>query len=353
MQSYDIRLVKIKFKYQRRIIMLVVMRPGAPQEELEKVKRWLEQMEIEVACIQGEQQSVIALVGDTSKLDLSSLEANLHVEKIMRVQQPYKLASRTFHPGDTVVQVGDCKIGGGHRAIIAGPCSVESEEQMVHTAALVKSYGANMLRGGAYKPRSSPYSFQGMGEEGLKLLAKAREATGLPFVTEVMCVETFDLVEDYADLIQIGARNMQNFPLLKRAGKSTKPVLLKRGLSATLEELLMSAEYIMAGGNSNVILCERGIRSFDTYTRNTLDISLIPAVKELSHLPIIVDPSHASGKWSMVEPLAKAAIAVGSDGLIIEVHHKPEEAMCDGAQSLKPEKFGRLMISVQKMLTAI
>ena len=264
-----------------------------------------------------------------------------------------QLVSRTFQSTDTVVEIGNCKIGGGNIAVIAGPCSVESEEQMIHTAVLVKSFGATMLRGGAYKPRSSPYSFQGLGGEGLRMLVKAREVTGLPFVTEVMCVETFGEVEEYADMIQIGARNMQNFPLLKRAGRSTKPILLKRGMSATLEEFLMAAEYIMAGGNHKVILCERGIRTFDTYTRNTLDLSVIPAVKELSHLPIIVDPSHACGKWAMVEPLAKAAIAVGADGLIIEVHHNPKQALCDGAQSLKPEKFGHLMSSVQKILAAV
>jgi 3-deoxy-7-phosphoheptulonate synthase len=333
--------------------MLVVMKPGAPQEEVEKMYRKLMTMAVEVTFIEGAERSVFALVGDTTKLDLSTVAVNSHVEKVMRVQQPYKLASRTYHPEDTVVAIGDCKFGGGHKAVIAGPCSVESIEQMVHTAALVKSAGAAMLRGGAYKPRTSPYTFQGLGEEGLMMLAKAREATGLPFVTEVMDVETFDTVEHYADLIQIGARNMQNFPLLKRAGKSGKPILLKRGLSATLEEFLMAAEYIMAGGNSQVILCERGIRTFDTYTRNTLDISIIPAVKEVSHLPIIVDPSHASGKWSMVEPLSKAAMAIGADGLIIEVHHQPEQALCDGAQSLKPHKFERLMASVQKILAAV
>lgn len=333
--------------------MLVVMKTGAPREEVEKVHGRLKDLGFEITLVEGTQQSVLALIGDTSKLDLGSIEANIYVEKIMRVQQPYKLASRTFHPADTVIEIGDCKIGGGNIAVIAGPCSIESEEQMIHTAKLVKSYGAMMLRGGAYKPRTSPYSFQGLGEEGLAMLVKAREATGLPIVTEVMGVETFDTVEDSVDLIQIGARNMQNFDLLKRAGKSSKPILLKRGLSATLEEFLMSAEYIMAGGNSRVILCERGIRSFDNYTRNTLDISVIPAVKELSHLPIIVDPSHACGKWSMVEPLSKAAIAVGADGLIVEVHHKPKEALCDGSQSLKPEKFAQLMTSVQKILAAV
>lgn len=332
--------------------MLVVMRSGAPREEVEKIHGRLTQMDVEITLIEGAQQSVFAVVGDTTNLDLEAIQSNRHVEKVMRIQQPYKLASRTFHPADTIVEIGNCKIGGGNIAVIAGPCSVESEEQMVHTAAQVKSYGAAMLRGGAYKPRTSPYNFQGLGGEGLRLLEKAREATGLPFVTEVMCLETFAAVEESADLIQIGARNMQNFPLLKRAGKSTKPILLKRGLSATLEEFLMSAEYILASGNPNVILCERGIRTYDTYTRNTLDLSVIPAVKERSHLPIIVDPSHACGKWSMVEPLSKAAIAVGADGLIIEVHHNPEMALCDGAQSLKPEKFGRLMSAVQKIIVA-
>lgn len=333
--------------------MLVIMKPGAPQEEIVKIHERLVEIDLNITLVEGAQKSVFALVGDTTKLDLEAVQANQHVEKIIRVQQPYKLASRTFHPSDTIVQVGDCKIGGGHIAVIAGPCSVESEEQIVHTANLVKELGAVILRGGAYKPRTSPYSFQGIGADGLKLLVKAREATGLPFVTEAMCLETFDAVEESADIIQIGARNMQNFSLLKRAGRSTKPILLKRGLSATLEEFLMSAEYIMSGGNANVILCERGIRTFDNYTRNTLDLSIIPAVKELSHLPIIVDPSHACGKWAMVEPLSKAAIAAGADGLIIEVHHNPEKALCDGSQSLKPERFGHLMSSVQKIIVAM
>lgn len=333
--------------------MLVIMKPGATQKETTHIQERLMEMGLEVTTVEGHQRTVFAVVGDTSNIDLQNITSHKCVEKTMRIQEPYKLASRTFRSNDTIVTIGNCKIGGGHKVVIAGPCSVESEEQMIHTAKLVKSYGANMLRGGAYKPRTSPYSFQGMGEEGLKFLAKAREATGLPFVTEVMSVDTFDVVEAYADCIQIGARNMQNFALIKRAGKSNKPILLKRGLSATLEELLMSAEYIMAGGNPNVILCERGIRSFDTYTRNTLDISVIPAAKNASHLPIIVDPSHACGKWAMVEPLSKAAVAVGADGLIIEVHHQPDQALCDGAQSLKPEKFGQLMTSIQKILAAI
>ena len=333
--------------------MLVVMKSGTPQNEIEKIHVKLLTMGTEVSVIEGKQQCVFALVGDTSKVEMGTMAGNQYVEKIMRVQQPYKLASRAFQAQDTIVEIGSCKIGGGHKMVIAGPCSVESNEQMIQTAILVKQYGAAMLRGGAYKPRSSPYSFQGTGEDGLKMLMKAKEVTGLPFVTEVMSVETFDLVEEYADLIQIGTRNMQNFPLLKRAGKSSKPILLKRGMSATLEEFLMAAEYILAGGNRQIILCERGIRTFDNYTRNTLDLSVIPAIKEMSHLPIIVDPSHASGKWSMVEPLAKAAMAVGADGLIVEVHHQPEKALCDGAQSLKPEKFGKMMNSVRRIMEAV
>lgn len=259
------------------------------------------------------------------------------------------MAGRDFHPNDTIIDVDGVKIGGENIVIIAGPCSVEGEEQLITIAKAVKASGANMLRGGAYKPRTSPYSFQGMQEEGLKLLKKAKEATGLPIVTEIMDEINFDIVEQYTDILQIGARNMQNFSLLKRAGMSKKPILLKRGLSGTIEELLMSAEYIMSQGNPNVILCERGIRTFETYTRNTLDISAVPALRELSHLPIIIDPSHACGRWNMIEPLSKASIACGADGLMIEVHNEPELAVSDGAQSLKPEKFETLMRSIEKI----
>ena len=333
--------------------MIIILKPNAEKKSVAELKKQLHRLGVEVKQIHGEHWNSLHLIGDTSRIDIQTLSVNSSIERVMRIQYPYKLASRAFHPEDTIVQVGDFKVGGGHTAFIAGPCSVESVEQMVLTANLVKSLGATMFRGGAYKPRTSPYSFQGLEEAGLAILAAARESSGLPFVTEVMCVETFDIVEKYSDMIQIGARNMQNFSLLKRAGKSRKPILLKRGLCATLEELLMSAEYIMAGGNHQVVLCERGIRTFDTYTRNTLDLSIIPAVKELSHLPIIVDPSHACGKWEMVSPLSKAAIAVGADGLIIEVHHNPKEALCDGAQSLKPEKFGLLVNSVRKIMEAI
>lgn len=330
--------------------MVIVMKPEAKPEVIEKIKRKMESLGCQVHPTQGENYCILGLVGDTSKIDPSQIEANENVEKLLKVQHPFKLASRLFHPEDTVVTVDGIKIGGGGVAIMAGPCSVESEEQLMTIAHAVRSQGAQFLRGGAFKPRTSPYSFQGLGEEGLKLLKKAKEATGMPIVTEVMCQDTFDVVAEYTDILQIGARNMQNFPLLKKAGKSNIPILLKRGLSATIEELLMSAEYIMSEGNSQIILCERGIRTFETYTRNTLDISAIPVIKELSHLPIIVDPSHATGKWSMVEPLSKAAIAVGADGLIIEVHHQPELALSDGAQSLKPQKFAHLMESVNKMI---
>lgn len=326
------------------------MRMGTPTEEIEKMADRLKKMGFIPHRSQGENYFVFGLVGDTTKIDLGQLESNKNVERVLKVQHPFKLANKLFHPEDTVIDVDGIKIGGGNIAIMAGPCSVESENQLMSTARSVKASGAHILRGGAYKPRTSPYSFQGLGEEGLKLLKKAKEETGMPIVTEVMCTEIFDTVEAYADILQIGARNMQNFPLLKRAGKSDKPVLLKRGMSATIEELLMSAEYIMSEGNTNVILCERGIRTFETYTRNTLDISAVPAVKALSHLPIIIDPSHASGKWAMITPLSKAAIAVGTDGLIIEVHNDPENALSDGSQSLKPEKFEQLMQEINKII---
>ncbi len=271
------------------------------------------------------------------------LKVNECVDKVMRVQEPFKRANRSFHPEDSVIDVSGVKIGGRKLAVIAGPCSVENEKQIVGVAKSVKLAGATLLRGGAFKPRTSPYSFQGLKEEGLDLLKIARKETGLPIVTEIMSARMLERFVEDVDLIQVGARNMQNFELLKELGRTNVPVLLKRGLSATIEEWLMAAEYIMAGGNDNVILCERGIRTFETYTRNTLDLSAIPAVKKLSHLPVIVDPSHAAGLWWMVEPMAKAAVAAGADGLIIEVHNDPEHALCDGAQSLKPERFARLM----------
>ncbi|MBS3995126.1 MAG: 3-deoxy-7-phosphoheptulonate synthase [Alkaliphilus sp.] len=329
--------------------MVVVMKPGAPKEMIVKLEKKLESLGCIVHKSQGQDYCLLGLVGDTRSIDQSQIEANNYVEKILQVEYPFKLASRMFHPENTVVDVCGHKIGDNSITIMAGPCAVESEEQLLTIAHLVQKAGAHILRGGAFKPRTSPYSFQGMEEEGLKLLRKAKEQTGMPIVTEAMCVETFDLVNEYTDIIQIGARNMQNYALLKKAGKSRTPILLKRGMSATIEEWLMSAEYIIAEGNTNVILCERGIRTFEKYTRNTLDLSAVPMIKELSHLPIIVDPSHGTGKWSMVEPMSKAAVAAGADGLIIEVHHQPEMAISDGAQSLKPENFAKLMTSIHKI----
>lgn len=323
--------------------MVIVMKPGTPEQEWKKIKENLEGRGYQINEIVGSGQTILGVIGDTSALDMNMLKVNECVDKVMRVQEPFKRANRSFHPEDSVIDVSGVKIGGRKLAVIAGPCSVENEKQIVGVAKSVKLAGATLLRGGAFKPRTSPYSFQGLKEEGLELLKIARKETGLPIVTEIMSARMLERFVEDVDLIQVGARNMQNFELLKELGRTNVPVLLKRGLSATIEEWLMAAEYIMAGGNDNVILCERGIRTFETYTRNTLDLSAIPAVKKLSHLPVIVDPSHAAGLWWMVEPMAKAAVAAGADGLIIEVHNDPEHALCDGAQSLKPERFARLM----------
>lgn len=323
--------------------MVIVMKPGTPEQEWKKIKENLEGRGYQINEIVGSGQTILGVIGDTSALDMNMLKVNECVDKVMRVQEPFKRANRSFHPEDSVIDVSGVKIGGRKLAVIAGPCSVENEKQIVGVAKSVKLAGATLLRGGAFKPRTSPYSFQGLKEEGLDLLKIARKETGLPIVTEIMSARMLERFVEDVDLIQVGARNMQNFELLKELGRTNLPVLLKRGLSATIEEWLMAAEYIMAGGNDNVILCERGIRTFETYTRNTLDLSAIPAVKKLSHLPVIVDPSHAAGLWWMVEPMAKAAVAAGADGLIIEVHNDPEHALCDGAQSLKPERFARLM----------
>ncbi|HHT36829.1 MAG: 3-deoxy-7-phosphoheptulonate synthase [Candidatus Wallacebacter cryptica] len=329
--------------------MVIVMKPNTPVQEIEAIKNRLLKLGFEINFSQGENYTVIGLIGDTIHLNESQFEANPFVDRILRVQHPFKRVSRTFHPEDTVIDIAGHKIGGGNVLMIAGPCSVESRDQLMTIAQQVKLGGADLLRGGAFKPRTSPYSFQGLGEEGLKLLQEAKELTGMPIVTECMSVDTVDLIAEYADVIQIGARNMQNFALLKKVGQTDRVVLLKRGLSATIEELLMAAEYILAAGNDKVILCERGIRTFETYTRNTLDISAIVAIKELSHLPVVCDPSHAAGKWRMVEPLAKAAIAAGADGLMVEVHHEPETALSDGSQSLKPERFKQLVASVKQI----
>ena len=323
--------------------MVIVFKPGATAESRNKIKVNLESRGFQINEINGVNMTIFGIIGDTSTLDINQYRVDDSVDKVMRVQEPFKRANRMFHPDDSIVDVCGVKVGGKKIQVIAGPCSVESEQQVCEVAESVKLGGAAMMRGGAFKPRTSPYSFQGLKELGLDYLKAAKEKTGLPIVTEIMSADKIERFVEDVDLIQVGARNMQNFELLKELGKTNKPILLKRGLSATIEEWIMSAEYIMAGGNDNVILCERGIRTFEHYTRNTLDLSAIPAVKKLSHLPVIVDPSHAAGMWWMVEPLAKAAIAVGADGLIIEVHNNPECALCDGAQSLKPERFARLM----------
>ena len=329
--------------------MVVVMKPGTQQQEIQALAHSFEEMGLQVGITNGVGCSILGLVGDTTAVDMDKISINPHVERVMRVQEPYKKANRKFHPEDSVVDVQGVKIGGGHFAVIAGPCSVESAEQVTSIARDVKASGAAMLRGGAFKPRTSPYSFQGMGESGLDLLLEAKAATGLPIVSEIMAPRYAELFEEKVDLVQIGARNMQNFDLLKEVGKLSKPVLLKRGLANTYEEWIMSAEYIMASGNENVILCERGVRTFETYTRNTLDLSAIPAIRQMSHLPIIVDPSHAAGMYWMVEPLALAATAIGADGLIVEVHNDPAHAKCDGQQSLTPEKFDTLMKKVESL----
>ncbi len=321
--------------------MIVILKENPNQLQVDSLMNWLRSKNIEIHTSIGEHQTVLGLVGDTSKLDMDLLLALDIVEDVKRIQEPYKNANRKFHPEDTVIEVGNTKIGGGNLTLIAGPCSVENEEQIIAVAQAVKASGATILRGGAFKPRTSPYSFQGLHGEGIRLLKLARQVTGLPIVTELMDASHLPLFED-VDIIQVGARNMQNFELLKILGTIDKPILLKRGLANTYEELLMSAEYIMAGGNHKVILCERGIRTFETYTRNTLDISAIPVLKKLSHLPVIIDPSHSAGKWELVDPLSCAAVAAGADGLIIEVHNDPAHALCDGPQSLKPSVFDAL-----------
>ena len=323
--------------------MIIVFKQNAQAEQKAKLKAKLEQLGFQIHASEGVNSSLFGLVGDTSALSISDILVNDCVDKVMRVQEPFKRANRAFHPEDSIVDVDGVKIGGNKIQVIAGPCSVESREQVTGIALDVKTAGATLMRGGAFKPRTSPYSFQGLKELGLDYLKEAKAASGLPIVTEIMSADKIERFVEDVDLIQVGARNMQNFELLKELGKTRKPILLKRGLSATIEEWIMSAEYIMAGGNDNVILCERGIRTFEHFTRNTLDLSAIPAVKKLSHLPVIVDPSHAAGMWWMVEPLAKAAVAVGADGLLIEVHNDPEHALCDGAQSLKPDRFAKLM----------
>ena len=332
--------------------MIIVLKPGVTHEQVEAFSTRLEhQHSVKVNAWYGEHSVVLGLLGDTATVDIESVGAQDIVQSVKRVQEPYKKANRKFHPDDTVIDLGDGSvIGGGRLGIIAGPCSVECEEQIVGVAVDVKGAGAAFLRGGAFKPRTSPYAFQGLRAGGIELLRHAREKTGLPIVTEIMDPRMAELFEREVDVVQVGARNMQNFELLKEVGKMSKPILLKRGLSNTYEEWIMSAEYIMSAGNENVILCERGVRTFETYTRNTLDVSAIPAIKQMSHLPVIVDPSHAAGMYWMVEPLALAAVAAGADGLIIEVHNDPAHAKCDGQQSLTPQNFDALMHKVSAMV---
>lgn len=319
--------------------MIVILKDNPDQKQLDNLISWLKSMNLDIHRSEGSSTTILGLIGDTASVDIDLIKALDIVETVKRVQEPYKNANRKFHPEDTVVEITpDVKIGGGYFQVIAGPCSVESEDQVCEVAHDVKAAGSGLYRGGAFKPRTSPYTFQGMRDEGIKLLLEAKKQSGLPIVTEIMDISHLPLFEN-VDVIQVGARNMQNFELLKELGHTDKPILLKRGLSSTLKELLMSAEYIMAGGNKNVILCELGFRTFETATRNTLDISAIPIIKKQSHLPVIIDPSHAAGIRWMVQPLSMAAIAVGADGLIIEVHDHPEKALCDGAQSLTPEEF--------------
>ncbi len=318
--------------------MIVILKPLTPADRMEHLLHWLQSQGVGTHVSQGDYQTVIGLIGDTSRIDLDLLQSLDIVEAAKRVSDPYKLCNRKFHPEDTVVTAGNAKIGGGHFALIAGPCSVESEEQIIGIAKAVQAAGATLLRGGAFKPRTSPYSFQGLGGEGIRLLLEAKRETGLPIVTELMDASELPLFDD-VDVIQIGTRNMQNFELLKEIGRTKKPILLKRGMANTLKELLMSAEYIMAQGNEQVILCERGIRTFETATRNTLDLSCVPLLHEMSHLPVVVDPSHATGLSTLVPTMAMAASASGADGLMIEVHNDPAHALCDGAQSLTPDQF--------------
>ena len=332
--------------------MIAVLKSGTTPEQRTHLVNWLKHMNLDVHVSEGKEITVLGLIGDTSRVDMELLCSLEIVETVKRVSEPFKQANRKFHPADTVIQIGDVKIGGGNFAMIAGPCSVESEEQIIQVAEAVKASGAQILRGGAFKPRTSPYAFQGMKDEGIRLLLEAKKVTGLPIITEIMNIRTLDLFED-VDIIQVGARNMQNFDLLQELGKTSKPILLKRGLANTLQELLMSTEYIMSEGNEQVILCERGIRTYETYTRNTLDLSAVPVLHELSHLPVVVDPSHATGKAGLVPSMAVAATAAGADGIMVEVHNNPSCALCDGAQSLTPSQFAELNERIQKVREAI
>ena len=332
--------------------MIAVLRQGVTKQQRDGLIEWFEHMGLSVHVSEGEYQCLLGLIGDTSKVDINLLESLSIVESVKRITEPFKNANRKFHTEDSVIDVNGVKIGGGHFQMIAGPCSVESEEQIVTVAQRVKAAGAGILRGGAFKPRTSPYDFQGLGGDGLRLLSLAKKATGMPIITEILNIKDLDLFDD-VDIIQVGARNMQNFDLLKELGHTGKAILVKRGLANTMKELLMSVEYVMSGGNERVLLCERGIRTFETYTRNTLDLSAVPMLHELTHLPIIVDPSHATGKARLVKPMAMAATAAGADGLMIEVHNDPEHALCDGAQSLTPDQFDDLSKRIAKIREAM
>lgn len=333
--------------------MIITLKKEAKSEQIEKLIHRFENMDLKVTVIYGENYNVFGLVGDTSKVDEKNIMANPIVANVQRVDEPYKLVNRKFHPEDTIVDVNGIKIGGKKLTMIAGPCSVEGQEQILRIAKEVKECGADMLRGGAYKPRTSPYAFQGLGTQGIMDLCQAREETGLPIVSELMAIEHLEEFVENVDIIQIGARNMQNFDLLKAVGKTKKPILLKRGLANTINEWIMAAEYIMSEGNPNVIFCERGIRTFETMTRNTLDLAVIPIIKSKTHLPIIIDPSHAAGNWKLIESLSLASIAAGADGLIIEVHDNPECAWSDGDQSLKPDKYASLVQKGKKIAQVI
>lgn len=332
--------------------MIIYVDEQAEQKQLETLKEWLNGIGVEVHSLKGENGTILGLLGETQNVDVEMIQSLDFVRKVVKVKEPYKSSNRQFHPNDTIIEIGEAKLGGGHFAAIAGPCSVESTEQICGIAKAVKEAGATMLRGGAFKPRTSPYSFQGLRSKGIELLLQAKQITGMSIVSEIMDIASIDVFE-HVDVIQIGARNMQNFELLKELGRTDKVILLKRGLANTLKEFLMSAEYIMASGNEKVILCERGIRTFETATRNTLDISAIPMLKKMSHLPVVVDPSHAAGRAELVRPLALAAVAAGADGIMVEVHNDPEHALCDGPQSIKPDDFKSLMCEIEKIRSVL
>ncbi|MBQ4642303.1 MAG: 3-deoxy-7-phosphoheptulonate synthase [Oscillospiraceae bacterium] len=332
--------------------MIAILKPGTTAQQTAHLLTWLKHMNLDVHVSEGKEFTILGLIGDTSRVDIELLSSLEIVESVRRVSEPFKQANRKFHPTDSIISCGNTKIGGGHFAMIAGPCSVESEEQIIEVATAVKASGAQILRGGAFKPRTSPYAFQGLKDEGIRLLLEAKKVTGMPIITEIMNVRSLDLFQE-VDVIQVGARNMQNFDLLQELGKTNKPILLKRGLANTLQELLMSAEYIMSEGNEHIILCERGIRTYETYTRNTLDLSAIPVLHELSHLPVVIDPSHATGRASLVPSMALAATAAGADGIMVEVHNNPACALCDGGQSLTPVQFDSLCKQVQQVREVI